>query len=171
MEEPIPENKSIKKSIIIAVIIFIFDAFWLNQGMIAFITLVIVILFFLPKAIYLHVKKLGPKPQYFKCLIYIVMAFCVFGSNYMNNKIAHSRAEALIHSIEQYKNEKGVFPDNLEALTPDYIKSVPLAKYTFMHNRYQYFLIEGKASMWYVAFPPFGKATYYFSSRQWAYYD
>jgi hypothetical protein len=99
------------------------------------------------------------------------MAFLVFGSNHINNRIARNRAEALIASIEQYKNDKGAYPDNLEALVPEYIDSVPLAKYTFMWNRFQYFVTNGEASLWYVAFPPYGRPTYFFSSREWGYYD
>ena len=99
------------------------------------------------------------------------MAFLVFGSNYINNRIAHHRAAALLASIEEYKNDKGTFPNDLEALIPEYIDSVPLAKYTLMSNRFRYVDLDGEPFLFYVALPPFGRPTYNFTRQKWVYID
>jgi FlaA1/EpsC-like NDP-sugar epimerase len=159
-----------KKTIITAAVIFFLDAFILNQGVVAGLMLLIVVFVFLPKAIYRQIKNREYKPVYIKCLIYGSTAFLIFGSNYLNNVIAHNRSVMLITTIEQYKSENGEYPENLEALVPKYIEAVPTAKFSLM-NEFWYHKQNGDASLFYVAFPPFGRPIYYFSKKEWGYMD
>ncbi len=160
-----------KKTIIYAAVIFCVDAFFMNQGAIAVITLLVVVFVFLPKTIFGHIRKREYKTGYIKCLIYGSAAFLVFGSNYLNNIIAHNRSVTLITTIEQYKSDNGVYPESLEALVPKYIESVPTAKFTLSWNRFYYWGQDGDASLLYVAVPPFGRPIYRFSKKKWGYLD
>jgi predicted PurR-regulated permease PerM len=163
--------KSLKKSIIIASVIFVVDAFVINQGVIALIFIFAVFLAFLPKAIYLHIKKKSPRLQLYKCVIYTVMAVLILVSNYTNNQIARSRAERLIVAIEEFNIDNNTFPSDLKELVPRYMDSVPNAKFTFGMNKFRYFNIDGNTTLFYVHCPPFGRPTYNFTTKKWGYVD
>jgi len=153
------ESKSLKGTFINAFILFFLDALFFNQGAIAAITLLLVLFYFLPKL------------QFNKCIIYTLMAIAVFASNYGNNRLAEHRATELVTVIEQYEIDNGAYPDNLDALIPQYIESVPLAKFTFVTNKFRYFNNNNKPIFFYVDFPPFGRPTYDFDKKQWFYID
>ena len=153
------ESKSLKGTYINALILFSLDALLFNQGVIASIVLLVVLFYFLPKL------------QFNKCIIYTCMAIAVFVTNYGNNRLAEHRAAELVTVIEQYKNDNGVYPDNLDALIPQYIESIPLTKYTIGFNSFYYFNIDNKPTFFYIEFPPFGRPFYNFTTKEWDYLD
>ncbi len=158
-----------KKTIIIALVLFVVDAFVLNQGVIAAILILAIIFWRLPKSAILKFKNQSPKIQLTKSLIYGVTAICVFGANTINNKIAESRAEQLIHIIEQYHQANGKYPAQLSDLAPTFIPNVPIAKYTLGFNKFWYINRDENASIFYVAMPPFGRPIYNFNNKSWGY--
>jgi hypothetical protein len=167
------ESKSLKGTFINAFILFSLDALLFNQGVIAGIVLLVVIIYFFPIAIILLVKIQSAKHLFNKCIIYTLMAIAVFVTNYGNNRLAKHRAAELVTVIEQYKNDNGIYPSKLDALIPEYIESIPLAKYTFGFNYFTYlnFDNDNKPIFYYVDFPPFGRPTYNFTSKEWDYLD
>ncbi|MFK5892369.1 MAG: hypothetical protein QM504_04010 [Pseudomonadota bacterium] len=160
----------IKISIIFATVIFIVDSFIMNQGVIAAVTLFIVVFVSLPITFYRQYKKRDYKTSYIVCLIYVLSALLVFCANYVNNKIAHHRAEMLITKIEQYKIDHGSYPEKLQTLIPKYIDSIPAAKFSY-HAKFYYYNSQGFTSIHYVAMPPFGRPFYDFKLKQWDYHD
>lgn len=160
-----------RKTIISAFVLFVIDAFAINQGVIAIIFLLVVFLFWLPKSAILKLFKQSPKIQLTKSLIFGVMAMCIFSANAINNKIAKGRADQLILAIERYHRDNSKYPKELNELTPKYILKVPVAKYTLGFNRFGYIRHDEDAMLFYVAVPPFGRPTYNFSSKKWHYSD
>lgn len=160
----------ITRSIIIATIILIVDSYFLSQGVIATITLFIVVFVLIPKAIYKQYKKKEYKTSYIICLIYGASALLVFFLINANNKIAHNRSEMLIAKIEQYKTDNGTYPIKLDDLIPRYIESIPTAKFSSM-NKFHYSSIPDHTSLFYVAIPPFGRPIYNFEQSEWSYLD
>ena len=161
----------IKNSIFTAIALFIFDAFVMNQGAIAAISIFVIVLWLLPKSAFLKYKKESPKSPLTKALIYGVMALAVFSANFANNKLAKYRAEKLIVAIEAYHQSTGSYPEKLTDLVPGYIPAVPMAKYTLIFNKYWYINDKDTASLFYVAMPPFGRPTYSFNRHSWGYID
>jgi hypothetical protein len=66
------------------------------------------------------------------------MSLLIFTSNSLNNKIARSRAAMLIATCEEYRDKNSEYPENLSDLVPDFIKEIPVAKYTLASNRLIY---------------------------------
>lgn len=165
-----PEFK-IKKSILIAIGLFIFDAFIMNQGAIAIIAILVIILWLLPKSAFLKYKKRSPAVPLTKALIYGAMALAVLTANFANNKLAKYRAEKLIVAIEAFHQSTGSYPEKLTDLVPAYIPDVPNAKYALTSNKFWYYNDQGNASLFYVAHPPFGRPTYSFNRHSWGYID
>ena len=160
-----------RRTVIIAIILFGLDAFWLNQGMIAFITVMIALPIMIIKALIRWKNKPLFKKQFTACGIYLLMSLLIFTSNYLNNKIARSRAEMLIATCEKYKDKNSEYPENLSDLVPDFINKIPVAKYTLASNRFFYISSKNSHLLFYTSLPPSGRPTYSFEKQAWAYMD
>jgi len=165
------EVNPLAKSVITAVVLFVLDAFVLGQGVIAVITLLIVVFGFMPKAVIAFFKRRSPRYYLKKSLIYTVMAVGVLGVIFVNNRIARERAEHLIDKIEDYKTAEGKYPETLETLIPEHIDAIPKSKYTVSHNRFLYIYGKGGVLLGYVHLPPFGRLMYSFDTKKWASLD
>jgi hypothetical protein len=135
-----------KLHLIAVTAIYVLDAFFFCQGMIAL----------------------------FVAGVYAACFGVTISTVLINNKIARSRAEMIVSLVKQYKAKYGHYPDKLQALVPEFLPSVPRAKYSFSFNEFMYSRLPGghvvdgvstvevDAALSYVALPPFGRPTYYF---------
>lgn len=165
------EIKILKKPLIIAICLFLIDALFLNQGIIAAIALLVVVFWLIPKAIFLWLKKQSVKPQLYKCLIYFLMALFILGANYLNNQLAASRANQIIAAAEKFNAVNHRYPKKLIELAPEYIEEIPTAKYTMFANGFFYSNRGDHAFIGYVVMPPFGRRIYDFKSKKWGHID
>ena len=81
----------------------------------------------------------------------------IFAANWINNRIARTRAETLIVAVKKFKQSTGHYPANLQDLVPNFIDHIPLAKYTIAFNDFKFSSNEAHVSLWYVEMPPFGR--------------
>ncbi len=160
-----------KKLLITASILFILDAFVLNQGAISIVLLLLIIFLWLPKSAIKKHRDQSPKIELTKALIYGLVSIAVFSSNVINNKIARNRANTLIQVIENFHQTTGQYPRTLTELVPSYIPKIPKAKYTLMFNDFRYNNYKSNISIFYVSLPPFGRPTYVFNLKEWVYID
>ncbi len=165
------QPRGLRKTLITAVVLYILDALFFNQGVIALITLLIVVIVLLPKAFLSFKNKPLFKYKLLKAAVYFIMAVAVIGSNQINNKIAKYRAEKLIEACNQYHRTYNRYPDRLDDLIPDFIPKVPSAKLTFGFNKFKYISSDKHHSLMYVSFPPFGRPYYNFEKGKWGYLD
>ncbi|MEE8300301.1 MAG: hypothetical protein V3R28_03240 [Desulfatiglandales bacterium] len=163
--------RGLRKSLITAAVLYIFDAFIINQGAIALITILVVVILFLPRAIFSIKDKPLFKNRLLKATIYFIMAVAIFGSNFINNKIAKYRAERLIEACYKYHNKYQQYPNKLEDLVPDFIPRVPSAKFTLSFNKFRYISSDKHHMLTYVHRPPFGRPFYDFEKGKWGYLD
>ncbi|BBP02081.1 hypothetical protein [Sulfuriferula nivalis] len=161
----------VKNTIFTALSLFIVDAFVMNQGAIAVITGVVIVLWLLPKSLVLKYKRESARVPLTKAAIYSIMVLLVFLANVANNKLAKYRAENLIVAIEKYHQETGHYPEKLNNLVPEYISNIPLAKYTLFFNKFRYINHKDTQALYYVELPPFGRPTYSFNRQSWGYID
>jgi hypothetical protein len=131
--------KKLSPTIIIAFIIYFVEALCIAQGVIVFLFLLYVIFFLVPISLF-ALKKNKDIFRYraAKACIYFLMATAIFGTNHLNNKIARHRAENIISSIKEFKSEYQRYPDKLDELVPEFLPSVPLAKYILGDNKFRY---------------------------------
>lgn len=89
-------------------------------------------------ASYRYIKG-GKKPAgAAKALIFAAMTVVALGMDFANKTIARGRAEDIIAACRSYKDKTGAYPETLQALVPDYLKSVPRAKYTVLWSSFHY---------------------------------
>ena len=163
-------SASARKHLLLAGVLFALDAFVLNQGAIAAITLLAVLVGIFPVAMYRWLRH-GDRRHLGTSLIYTVAALLVFAANHVNNKIAEVRAAELISRVEHYKADTGAYPASLAALVPAYIDHVPRAKYTIFFAEFTYQSRPGMTTLAYMDLPPFGRPSYDFDNRNWYYLD
>lgn len=160
-----------RRTVIIAIFLFILDAFVLNQGIIALVALFIALPIMIIRAFMRRKDKPLFKKRLAVCGIYLLMSMLILASNTINNKMARSRAEVLIEACEKYKDINNEYPEKLSDLVPDFINEIPVAKYTQMSNRFFYIASEDSHLLLYVAVAPFGRPTYNFEKQKWTYMD
>ena len=160
-----------RRTIIIAMILFGLDAFWLNLGIIALITLVFALPIMIIGALFCRKNKLLLKKRLTACGIYLLMSILIFTSIFINNKLARSRAEMLIATCERYKDKNSEYPESLSNLVPDFINEIPVAKYTLNSNNFFYISSKNSHFLSYTTMPPFGRQMYSFEEQKWTYID
>ena len=151
-------------SLIKAALLFILDGLFFQQGVITFIAAIICI----PRFFYAVFKK--DRESMKREGVFILAVILVFSFIILNNYIAKYRTEKLITVCNEYKDKQGHYPERLEDLVPEYYPRVPSAKFGIW-GQYLYSSYEGKHSIMYVAFPPFGRPRFKLEENQWGFLD
>ena len=87
--------------------------------------------------------------------------------------VAETNAQRVVAACETYRAANGEFPKELEELVPQYLNSVPVAKYCLgPWGHFYYYNYDGGKPMlfWYVV-PPYLRKIYDFETRSWSYLD
>lgn len=147
------------------------DAIYLNQGAISLITAVYLIFVAMPGAAWAKRYAGVRKRRFLEIGVYLGAVALVFTLNAANNEIAARRADRINAAVEQFHSKTHRYPNALSELVPEFIKRIPLAKYTLELNSFKYIHNKTDPLLLYVAIPPFGRPTYSFARRTWAYSD
>jgi hypothetical protein len=162
---------SIWRPVFLGTLLVVIDAFFLNQGALALLVGLWALLVRLPRTFLAKKYAKVRAARLRNIAIYFVAVILVFVFNAANNHLAQSRANVLISAVKAFHDKNQRYPKSLEELVPDYVERVPLAKYTFMFNRFWYFTSDQGTSLFYVGLPPFGRPTYSFTRNAWRYMD
>jgi hypothetical protein len=84
--------------------------------------------------------------------------------------VAEANAQRVVAACEQYNAANGRFPKNLDELVPQYMNSVPFAKYCLLSGRFAYYDLGTPKLYWQVV-PPYLRKIYDFHTRSWSYLD
>ncbi len=165
----------LRRSLVIAAVLYVLDALVLDQGVWAILAVLIVAVVRLSRAA-LALARTGwtaTRVHALTVLIYLLMATAVLGTKYANERIARDRAEVVIAAVRQYEQRQGRLPERLEDLVPDFLPSVPRAKYTLLQvfNSFVYDDSPSRHTLMWMALPPFGRVTYNFEQGRWGYLD
>lgn len=161
---------SLSRAVIISLLLVLIDALWFNQGGLAFLVGLFLVLVVLPRSFR---REFAPiRPQRLRNLgIYLSSVILVFCLNALNNQIAQSRADVLVSAVKKFYSENQRYPKSLDDLVPRYVDQIPSAKYTFTFNEFKYENSEDGAYLMYVELPPFGRPYFSFSQNEWLYMD
>jgi hypothetical protein len=107
-----------------------------------------------------------------KIAIYVLTGVAVLGSNTLQNRIADRRAIAIGNACLAYRAKYHQYPAELKDLVPEFLPSVPVAKWSGEHFSYSRALDPDREPMlYYAAVPPFGRRFYHMESGGWGYLD
>ena len=171
-EQPVSiPQPSLRRAIFLGVLLVVVDALFLNQGAIALLVGLWLLLVGLPRTFLAKKYATVRGPRLRNIAIYFVAVILVFVLNAANNRIAQSRAETLVSAIKTFHAKNQRYPKSLAELVPEYVERVPVAKYTIMFNQFEYYASDQNARLFYVDLPPFGRPTYSFARNEWGYLD
>jgi len=163
------------KTILIAAGLFIFDAFFLNQGIVALLIIPLIFFVFLPRALWaLRTSRSLSLERLIRVGIYLLAAAAIFVSNALQNRMADRRAVELGKACLAYHAKYNRYPQSLNELAPEFIPSVPLAKYTLAGGNSFFYSSRpdgGEPMLYYAALPPFGRRFYHMETGGWGFLD
>ncbi len=88
-------------------------------------------------------------------------------------RVAEANARRVVAACEDYHAANGRFPEKLDELVPQYLNSVPLAKYclgppsSYFYNS----SASGSTLLCWQVIPPYYRKIYNFETRSWSYLD
>jgi hypothetical protein len=95
----------------------------------------------------------------------------VRANNAVQLGVAEANAQRVVAACEEYHAANGRFPKNLDELVPQYMNSVPFAKYCLgPPGRFAYYNSGTPMLVWQVV-PPYYRRIYDFHTRSWSYLD
>jgi hypothetical protein len=120
-------------------------------------------------------KNAIERPGWGLALVRIGIPALTFGIVRANNAIqlefAEANAQRVVAACEEYHAANGTFPKNLDELVPQYMNSVPFAKYCLLQpGRFAYYNSGTPMLVWQVV-PPYYRRIYNFETRSWSYLD
>lgn len=122
------------------------------------------------------VKNLIWRPRRGVALLRIAIPALTLGIVLANTAIqwtiAEGNAAQIIKASEEFHAAKGRYPKTLDELVPEYLSSVPRAKYS-LNGKFWYYCDgeSGRPILWWCKVSPFGKEVYGFESKRWRYID
>jgi hypothetical protein len=160
-----------RRALLLGSLLIVLDAFYLNQGGIALLVGLWLLVISLPRT-FLAKKFATVRRQRLRNItIYFVAVILVFMFNAVNNTIAKRRADVLVSAVKAFHAKNQRYPKSLEELVPDYVERIPLAKYTLTFDRFWYYSEGSDTWLVYVEIPPFGRPIYHFARDEWTYLD
>lgn len=173
VEVPAPVKLSLRNSIVAVTILYIFDALFLGQGVISIFVSVVALLWLLPAAALAARKNKAVSLLKLKRAgLVALMLVAVLGTTRFNQNMAERRADLLVSAVKQYRSKYGQFPRRLDEVAPEFIPSIPSAKFTLTYSEFTYSnLSNDNPFLYYVVFPPFGRRIYYFRTDRWGTLD
>lgn len=115
------------------------------------------------------------RPGWGLALIRIAIPALTLGLLYVNNAVqlgvTESNARRVVAACTAYKAANGNFPKVLDELVPQYLISVPRAKYCLGPSGRFYYHNFGSPKLYWQVVPPYGRKIYNFDTRSWSYLD
>jgi len=142
-------GRALGRTLRIATVLFLVEAFLLNQGVLVGLTALGAVLGGVPRVLLawqrgdistarLRIARIG---------IYVAVALLGIGTVVAQAYLARSRANTIIVAARQYEAQHGRLPDRLDELVPAFIASIPSTNYTLIPpmNKFMY-LTPGNVS-------------------------
>jgi hypothetical protein len=120
-------------------------------------------------------KNAIERPGWGLALVRIGIPAMTLGLLWANNdfqlSVAEANAQRVVAACEEYHAANGRFPKNLDELVPQFLSSVPVAKYCLgPPGRFVYHNF-GTPMLYWQVLPPYYRKIYNFETRSWSYLD
>jgi hypothetical protein len=104
--------------------------------------------------------------------MYLFLGALTLGAMRLHVTTAETHAARVIEACRAFELRHGMLPDRLEQLVPEFLASVPRAKYTLAWGQFTYSTTGSKRhTLMYVTLPPFGRRIYSFENARWSQLD
>jgi len=104
--------------------------------------------------------------------LYLLLGLATVATMQFHAATAQNHAAQVIEACRAYQTRHGMLPDRLQELVPEFLPTVPRAKYTLAWGEFTYWTSGEKShTLMYVALPPFGRRLYHFEEARWSQLD
>ena len=167
-EKPSP-SPSLRKVLVYGLLLIFFDAFFLDLGVLSKLVVIVVFLRIVFAAFLYYFFKRSFSWQLVRHFaIYVAVAVLIQGLIIGQNALAFHRAKNMVEAVEAYHAKYSNYPESLETMVPEFLNSVPLAKYTVASHSFFYWKIEkNNPTFFYMIAPPFFHNNYDFEAHRW----
>jgi hypothetical protein len=117
------------------------------------------------------IRRPGWRVGLFRALVPVLTLALVLANAAVQSNIARANAQRIITATERFHTANGRYPGKLEDLVPQYLASVPRAKYALMFGEFGYVSTPNSHGIMWVGMPPFGRPFYKFEEKRWGYLD
>lgn len=101
--------------------------------------------------------------------LYLALAGAAISASQFHQATAENHAARVIDACRAYQARYGTLPDRLALLVPDFLPSIPRAKYTLEYGDFTYSAAAGQThTLMYVTLPPHGRRVYHFEDARWS---
>lgn len=171
-KEPTPFSPwPLHKVLVACSVLFFAEALYLNQYWLAVVVLIYVLAWGVPRAFFAKRWRSNRNKRLANLALYALTAVLAFAGNNFNNQLAERRTEQVIAAVDAFHGKLGKYPRSLDELVPQFLPEVPKAKVGFGITNFYYLERESSATLMYVVFPPFGRRTYDFGTKEFGYMD
>jgi hypothetical protein len=168
-------KKALRASAIIAAVLYAVDAFVLSLPCFALVLFAVVLFYFLPATLWaLRSDRRVARLRATKAGIYLLATVSTFVTIGLQNSMADRRAVKVGDACLAYRAKYHRYPKNLKALVPEFISSIPVARYGLLANDSFFYSSredDREPMLYYEAIPPFGRRFYHMETRSWGYLD
>jgi hypothetical protein len=142
--------------------------------LIALVLCAVAILYLLPRALFAWRDRALLKLRLAKAGITLVAGIAALGAIRHGNEVAAERAERIVAAVQNYRLQRGRYPERLDQLVPTYLAEIPPAKDLLLGGpmrEFNYWASDSGHTLMYVVLPPFGHRLYDFERERWNYLD
>jgi hypothetical protein len=157
-------------AIVWSILLVLLDGLLFDQGLFSLAFGAALILGRLPYVLLSRHSALR-RPRLRNIAVYLLAVGAVLAVTNLNNRIAQTRADALVVAVNSYHAKHARYPESLDRLVPEFIDRIRPAKLTLGDSRFRYITGEGGAMLYYTVLPPYGRRVYDFPSRTWTFRD
>ena len=117
------------------------------------------------------IRKPGWKIARFRMATPIFTFATIWGISAIQWKIAAVQGNRIIAACDQFNADNGRYPKDLGELIPNYMPSIPRAKYCLFMGAFRYDNYDGRPMLFWYKIPPFGREVFGFRDHGWTYLD
>ena len=162
--DKISPNRGVGKSIVGAFFLLFWDVAW---GGTFIFSIQVCPVWFLVSILKNAIQRPGWKIALFRIAIPVATLGLVLANNAFQYRMAESNAARVVTACEEFHAANGKFPQTLDDLVPQYMQSMPRAKYCLGYGEFLYWNMEERPMLMWYAVPPFSRKIYNFEDRQW----
>jgi len=167
------EPPRLRRTAVALALIFLIDLGYIGQGGIALIVAVLGTLLLSLGCAWSLIRGRRPLAvsRAIRGGLYVLLGAAAVGAMALHARTGRINADRVIEACRSYERANGKLPDRLEDLVPDFLPSIPRARYTGMFREFMYWSTGEGHTLLYVTVPPFGRRLYHFEERRWSSLD
>jgi hypothetical protein len=158
----------IKRSVVAAAVLLAWDGALTGSCLLSSLVCPI---WFLVSLLKNAIERPGWRPALVRIGIPALTLGLVIANNAVQLGIAEANAQRVVAACEQYHAANGTFPKKLDELVPQYLNSVPVARYCLSPSCCFYYSSFGTPKLYWQVLPPHLRKISNFETRSWSYLD